>query len=74
MDTSRAGVLSGLELRPVLLKKGVPTLVLAKIWTLCDIQETGKLNSEQYALALHLIEIQKVIGICGWPPFWTRFH
>ena len=55
-----SGVLTGTELRPLLVSKGVPMLVLAQIWTLCDIAKTGKLNQEQYALALHLIDLHKV--------------
>ena len=35
-------------------------LGLAQIWALCDIAKTGKLNQEQYALALHLIDLHKV--------------
>jgi epidermal growth factor receptor substrate 15 len=54
------GVLTGVELRPLLVSKGVPMLGLAKIWALCDISNTGKLNQEQYALALHLIDLHKV--------------
>ena len=58
--TPITGALSGLELRPLLVRKGVPMVVLAKIWTLCDMGEAGKLNVEQYALALHLIDLHKV--------------
>ena len=61
-NPASAGVLTGVELRPLLVQKGVPMLVLAKIWTLCDIGETGKLTVEQYALALHLIVLHKVDG------------
>lgn len=28
---------------------------LAKVWSLCDMNTTGTLNSEQFALAMHLI-------------------
>ena len=53
-------MLTGADLRPLLVSKGVPMLGLAKIWALCDITSTGKLNQEQYALALHLIDLHKV--------------
>ena len=37
--------------------------VLAHIWALCDINATGMLNEEQYALAVHLIQLHLVS--CG---------
>lgn len=58
-DSRGLGVLTGADLRPLLVSKGVPMLGLAKIWALCDITSTGKLNQEQYALALHLIDLHK---------------
>ena len=60
---SLTGVLSGGQLRPLLLRKGAPMNVLAHIWALCDINATGMLNEEQYALAVHLIQLHLVS--CG---------
>ena len=32
--------------------------VLAQIWALCDIRKNGVLNAEQFALAVHLIQLK----------------
>ncbi|XP_025111006.1 epidermal growth factor receptor substrate 15-like 1 isoform X1 [Pomacea canaliculata] len=62
LDTDQDGMVTGAEIRETLAHSGLPTGVLAHIWTLCDIQGTGKLNAEQFALAMHLIQL-KLKGI-----------
>lgn len=47
---------SGIEIKDVFLKSGVPQNILAHIWGLCDLRQSGKLNSEQFALAMWLVE------------------
>ncbi|PNF19457.1 Epidermal growth factor receptor substrate 15-like 1 [Cryptotermes secundus] len=61
-DIDKDGYVSGLEIKDVFLRSGVPQAVLAHIWTLCDIKQSGKLNSEQFALSMWLIN-QKLQGI-----------
>ncbi|XP_067001966.2 epidermal growth factor receptor substrate 15-like 1 isoform X2 [Anabrus simplex] len=61
-DIDKDGFVSGLEIKDVFLQSGVPQSVLAHIWFLCDIKQSGKLNSEQFALAMWLIN-QKLQGI-----------
>ncbi|XP_049860000.1 epidermal growth factor receptor substrate 15-like 1 isoform X3 [Schistocerca gregaria] len=61
-DIDKDGFVSGLEIKDVFLQSGVPQPVLAHIWSLCDIKQCGKLNSEQFALAMWLIN-QKLQGI-----------
>ncbi|XP_037086543.1 epidermal growth factor receptor substrate 15-like 1, partial [Pollicipes pollicipes] len=61
-DLDQDGFVSGAEIRDIFLKSGVPQLCLAHIWNLCDMKQTGKLNREQFALALHLIQ-QKLQGV-----------
>ncbi|XP_069682063.1 epidermal growth factor receptor substrate 15-like 1 isoform X5 [Periplaneta americana] len=61
-DIDKDGFVSGLEIKDVFLRSGVPQTVLAHIWTLCDIKQSGKLNSEQFALSMWLIS-QKLQGI-----------
>lgn len=39
-----------------MLESGLPQPVLAHIWNLCDMKETGKLNAEQFALARYFIQ------------------
>ncbi|BES90284.1 eclosion hormone [Nesidiocoris tenuis] len=61
-DVDKDGYVSGLEIKDVFLQSGVPQSTLADIWGLCDIKQSGKLNSEQFALAMWLIN-QKLKGI-----------
>lgn len=58
-DLDKDGLVSGLEIKDVFLKSGLPQNVLAFIWALCDTHQTGKLNSEQFALACWLIDRKK---------------
>ncbi|XP_025075212.1 epidermal growth factor receptor substrate 15-like 1 [Pogonomyrmex barbatus] len=61
-DMDRDGFVSGLEIKDVFLQSGLPHPVLAHIWSLCDICQSGKLNKEQFAIAMWLIK-QKLNGI-----------
>ncbi|XP_068243119.1 epidermal growth factor receptor substrate 15-like 1 isoform X3 [Palaemon carinicauda] len=60
-DIDKDGYVSGQEIKGVFLQSGLPQMVLAHIWNLCDIKQTGKLTSEQFALAMWLIQ-QKLAG------------
>ncbi|XP_071650415.1 uncharacterized protein Eps-15 isoform X1 [Temnothorax longispinosus] len=61
-DMDRDGFVSGTEIKDVFLQSGLKHPVLAHIWSLCDICQSGKLNKEQFAIALWLIK-QKLNGI-----------
>ncbi|XP_014243559.1 epidermal growth factor receptor substrate 15-like 1 [Cimex lectularius] len=61
-DVDKDGFVSGNEIKDVFLKSGIPQSVLADIWGLCDMKQSGKLNSEQFALAMWLIN-KKLKGI-----------
>ncbi|KAM8930564.1 epidermal growth factor receptor substrate 15 [Pelodytes ibericus] len=63
LDTDMDGLVSGLELRELFLKTGLPSRTLAQIWHLCDTKDVGKLSKEQFALAFHLINNKLVKGI-----------
>ncbi|XP_018318653.1 epidermal growth factor receptor substrate 15-like 1 isoform X2 [Agrilus planipennis] len=54
-DVDHDGFVSGAEIKNVFLQSGVPQAVLAHIWALCDIKQSGKLNNEQFALAMWLV-------------------
>lgn len=58
-DLDKDGLVSGLEIKDVFLKSGLPQNMLAHIWALCDTDQTGKLNQEQFALACWLIDRKK---------------
>jgi epidermal growth factor receptor substrate 15 len=60
LDTNNDGLVSGLEIRDVFLRTGLQQEILAQIWNLSDIKKTGMLNSEQFALAMYLVEQQKL--------------
>ncbi|XP_034936533.1 epidermal growth factor receptor substrate 15-like 1 isoform X2 [Chelonus insularis] len=61
-DMDMDGFVSGTEIKDVFLQSGLPQTVLAHIWALCDLGQSGKLNKEQFALAMWLIK-QKLRGI-----------
>lgn len=55
-DSDNDGLVSGLEIKDVFLQSGIPNLCLAKIWALCDTAQLGKLTSEQFALAMWMVD------------------
>ncbi|OCT82735.1 epidermal growth factor receptor substrate 15 isoform X2 [Xenopus laevis] len=63
LDKDMDDLLSGLEVREIFLKTGLPSVLLAHIWTLCDTKDCGKLSKEQFALAFHLINQKIVKGV-----------
>jgi epidermal growth factor receptor substrate 15 len=54
-DIDKDGFVLGQEIKNVFLQSGVPQHVLAHIWALCDIKQSGKLNNEQFALAMWFV-------------------
>lgn len=58
-DRTRAGFLTGVQVRGIMVQSGLPQEVLAKIWALCDVTASGRLNSEEFILAMHLIDMVK---------------
>uniref|UniRef100_A0A8C8WRJ1 Epidermal growth factor receptor pathway substrate 15 n=1 Tax=Panthera leo TaxID=9689 RepID=A0A8C8WRJ1_PANLE len=62
-DKDMDGFVSGLEVREIFLKTGLPSPLLAHIWTLCDTKDCGKLSKDQFALAFHLINQKLIKGI-----------
>jgi len=60
-DIDKDGFVSGLEIKDVFLQSRLPQPILAHIWGLCDMGQTGKLTVEQFSLAMWLIQ-QKVQG------------
>lgn len=58
-DLDHDGLVSGGEIRDVFLQSRIPQNCLAHIWNLCDTNSTGKLNAEQFALAMWLVDRKK---------------
>ncbi len=55
-DLDHDGLVSGMEVKDVFLQSGIPQLCLAKIWALCDSNQSGKLTNEQFALAMWMVD------------------
>ncbi|KAL4608032.1 epidermal growth factor receptor substrate 15-like 1 [Arapaima gigas] len=58
-DTDLDGLVSGQEVKEILMQSGLPHGLLAHIWTLADTRQLGQLTKEQFSLAMHLVQ-QKV--------------
>ncbi|XP_060088720.1 epidermal growth factor receptor substrate 15-like 1 [Heteronotia binoei] len=58
-DLDLDGFASGLEVKDIFMHSGLSQKLLAHIWALADTRQLGKLNKEQFALAMFLIQ-QKV--------------
>ncbi|KAJ3127934.1 actin organization and endocytosis protein, partial [Irineochytrium annulatum] len=54
-DPTNSGFVSGERARSIFSQSGLADNVLGHIWTLADTQNTGKLNSNEFAVAMHLI-------------------
>ncbi|BES93157.1 Dynamin family [Nesidiocoris tenuis] len=52
------GKVSGEVAKMEMVKSKLPKPVLGKIWKLADIDKDGALDSEEFALALHLIQVK----------------
>ncbi|XP_034652804.1 epidermal growth factor receptor substrate 15-like 1 isoform X2 [Drosophila subobscura] len=55
-DLDKDGLVSGLEVKDIFIKSGIPQRSLADIWALCDTNQSGKLTVEQFALAMWFVE------------------
>lgn len=55
------GKISGAAAKAEMVKSNLPNLVLSKIWKLSDLDKDGMLDDEEFALAMHLMNI-KVAG------------
>ncbi|XP_033111620.1 intersectin-1-like [Anneissia japonica] len=58
-DRQRKGYLTGVEARAILQKSLLSNVALAEIWRLSDIDNDGKLTSEEFCLAMHLVDVAK---------------
>ncbi|KAJ8011495.1 hypothetical protein DPEC_G00058820 [Dallia pectoralis] len=49
------GLLSGDQVKPVLINSKLPMDMLGKIWDLSDVDKDGHLDREEFSVALHLV-------------------
>lgn len=54
-DAGSLGYISGDSARKIFSQSGLRENMLAHIWSLCDMQNRGKLNSDEFAVAMHLV-------------------
>ncbi|OQR71209.1 EH domain-containing protein 1-like [Tropilaelaps mercedesae] len=52
------GKISGAAAKKEMIKSNLPNAVLGKIWKLADVSEDGMLDLEEFALAMHLINVK----------------
>lgn len=63
IDIEKRGHVNGSECKETFIKTGLSQMILANIWNLCDIGSTGKLNNEQFALAMHFVNKKIATGL-----------
>lgn len=56
-DRMRSGFLTGAQARNLMVQTKLPQPILAKIWTLSDMDQDGRLGCEEFVLAMYLCEI-----------------
>lgn len=61
-DADRDGYVTGNDVMSTFMSSKLPKADLKRVWDLCDISKTGRLNAEQFALAMFLIS-HKVKGM-----------
>ena len=59
IDKSRRGFITGEEAVPFLSQSNLNGDMLAQIWDLADIKSEGQLNRDEFAVAMHLIRLQR---------------
>ncbi|XP_055086190.1 intersectin-2b [Periophthalmus magnuspinnatus] len=59
LDKQMTGYLSGQQVRSAMATTMLTQTQLASIWTLADIDKDGKLNAEEFILAMHLVDMAK---------------
>ncbi|XP_022668955.1 EH domain-containing protein 1-like [Varroa jacobsoni] len=52
------GKISGASAKTEMMKSMLPNSVLGKIWKLADVNKDGMLDLEEFALAMHLIQVK----------------
>jgi hypothetical protein len=54
-DTAGTGYLSGEQCRSIFETSGLPNNILLHIWSLADLHKAGKLNVDEFSIAMHLV-------------------
>ncbi|XP_029380055.1 epidermal growth factor receptor substrate 15-like 1 isoform X1 [Echeneis naucrates] len=62
-DSDNDGLVSGAEVIEIFMQSSLSQTMLAQIWGLADTKQTGKLNQEQFSLAMYLIQQKVTKGV-----------
>lgn len=62
-DRSKSGYLTGVQARNILLGTGLPQPILAQVWGLSDMDNDGRLGTEEFVLALHLCDVARQVKL-----------
>ena len=61
--------------RPILERSGLPVDTLRQVWNLSDIDRDGQLDSDEFAVAMHLTRergstaiVARHLAACSWRP------
>ncbi|KAG6354711.1 hypothetical protein INS49_004729 [Diaporthe citri] len=60
LDKTKKGFITGEEAVPFLSQSNLPEAALANIWDLADIRSEGRLNRDEFAVAMYLIRQQRM--------------
>ncbi|ORX82089.1 hypothetical protein K493DRAFT_320527 [Basidiobolus meristosporus CBS 931.73] len=58
IDINQKGYITGEEAVQYFLRSKLPEAVLAQIWDLADINQSGQLNREEFAVSMYLIQLK----------------
>nr|XP_046228563.1 intersectin-2-like isoform X2 [Scatophagus argus] len=59
LDKHMSGYLSGPQVRNALIASNLTQTQLATIWTLADVDKDGRLQGDEFILAMHLVDMAK---------------
>ncbi|KAM8851325.1 epidermal growth factor receptor substrate 15-like 1 isoform 2-T2 [Spinachia spinachia] len=62
-DSDNDGLVNGTEVIEIFMQSSLSQTMLAQIWGLADIKQTGKLTREQFSLAMYLIQQKVTKGV-----------
>ncbi|XP_077540159.1 dynamin associated protein 160 isoform X4 [Haemaphysalis longicornis] len=68
------GFITGEQAKKLFLQSGLPPAILAKVWSLADMDADGRINQHEFAVALHLIQMKlKGVELPATLPVSLRF-
>lgn len=59
-DPTSTGFLNGAQAKNILLQTALPPNVLAKVWSLADYDQDGRLSLDEFVIAMHLCDYAKL--------------